>query len=110
MKLSSELIAKIQAHPTLTMLRTSTKANEQQFSTLLQAKPMRGLELPDEFNGKEVWKDFLSPVKNQGRCGSCWAFASTSTLADRFNIQSQNKVHVNLSPVKVVLCDFQGKE
>lgn len=28
----------------------------------------------------------LTPVQDQGQCGSCWAFASTQSLSDRFRI------------------------
>ena len=66
--------------------------------------------LPTQFDGREVWIGLLPPVMNQGRCGSCWAFASTGALASRFNIQSMGLLHVQLSALKMILCDFQGAE
>ena len=66
--------------------------------------------IPDTFNGKEVWGELLTPPKNQGTCGGCWAFASTGTLADKFNIQSLGLMNIDLSPAKLILCDKQGKE
>lgn len=100
----------IQSRPTLTLLKGSSSEAKIQFDSLPKAKAVRNIPLPASFDGTEVWKDWLSPVKNQGSCGSCWAFASTSTLADRFNIQSQGKLRLNLSPASMILCDFQGKE
>lgn len=110
MKLGAVLQAKIEAHPTMTLLRNHSQATEIQFATLPKAKSGRDIPLPDEFDGRKVWKGLLTPVMNQGKCGSCWAFASTSTLADRFNIQSLGLMHVELSPAKMILCDFMGQE
>ncbi|MCA9330054.1 hypothetical protein KDA11_05370 [Candidatus Saccharibacteria bacterium] len=41
--------------------------------------------LPKEFNG---WKDggYLLPVRDQGQCGGCWAFATTECLGNMWNI------------------------
>lgn len=109
-KLGAVLQAKIEARPTNTILRDGTSATAMEFATLPKAKPGRKITIPDEFDGRKVWKGLLTPVMNQGRCGSCWAFASTSTLADRFNIQSVGLMNVQLSPTKLILCDFMGKE
>lgn len=77
-----------------------------------ESSPSRKIfpKLPSEFDGKSVWAKYLSPVMNQGSCGSCWAFASTSTLADRFNIHSRGKLHLKLSPAKLLLCMFGQQE
>jgi cathepsin B len=60
--------------------------------------------IPDNFSGKEVWKDFLSPINNQKNCGSCWAFATTSVLSDKFNIKSKGRYSIHLSPTPLLIC------
>ena len=59
---------------------------------------------PASFNGPVVWGDWITPPLDQGRCGSCWAFASAGTLADRFNILTRGQVHLDLSPARMVQC------
>jgi len=108
--MDSKLKAAIAARPTLTMLRDSSVQTQIQFDRMPKATLGRDFPVPDSFDGRVVWKGLLTPVRNQGKCGSCWAFASTSTLADRFNIQSVGQMHVDLSPAKLILCDFMGKE
>lgn len=48
--------------------------------------------LPKDFNGMVVWRDYLCPTTQQFECGSCWAFSSTTTLADRFNVIAKKKI------------------
>ena len=50
------------------------------------------------------WKKNLSPVKNQGMCSSCWAFASTTVMEAYISIQSK-KPPVALSPQSMVDCN-----
>jgi len=47
-------------------------------------------------------KNAVTPVKNQGGCGSCWAFAATETMESHFAIASGKLVQ--LSPQAYVSC------
>ena len=64
------------------------------------------IQLPKEFNGPQIWKDYLSPITDQGKCGNCWAHASSSVLADRFAILSLGKIKFTPSPYELTICSF----
>lgn len=103
--------------PTNTILKGDSPHGESAYSGLIP-EPQENIynyiqlekqiEIPKEFNGKEVWKSFLNPAMDQKQCGSCWAFAAVSALNDRFNIHSLGRLKLNLSPVPIVLCDTHG--
>lgn len=42
--------------------------------------------IPSSYDLRQAFPSTLSPIRNQGECGCCWAFATTSVLADRFAI------------------------
>lgn len=62
------------------------------------------LEMPKQFNGIEAWKDYLSPITDQGECGNCWAHSSANCLADRFAILSLGSVKFVPSPYDLTIC------
>lgn len=62
--------------------------------------------LPQTFDWRtEKLGKCVHPIRNQEQCGSCWAFAGSEALSDRFCIQSNGAVDVVLSPQYLVSCD-----
>ncbi|EEQ99656.1 thiolproteinase SmTP1, putative [Perkinsus marinus ATCC 50983] len=43
-------------------------------------------ELPTDVDWRHATGDVLTPIKNQGACGSCWAFSTTGTLESLYAI------------------------
>ena len=61
--------------------------------------------IPDTFEGNKIWGKHLT-VQQQGFCGSCWAFATTQSLASRIAIYTGGKVAPILSAGNVVVCNL----
>ena len=59
---------------------------------------MGASDLPRNFDARERWPGCVGPIRDQLYCGSCWAFASSGMLGDRFCIQSQGQINVTLAP------------
>jgi hypothetical protein len=107
--LSSSLQTKISAKPLSTILRHELEGLNKEFTDNIIIHS-RKLKIPNEFDGRIAWSGLLTTPMNQGSCGSCWAFASTGMLSDRFNIHSLGMMNVQLSAAKLILCDWQGKD
>ncbi len=68
--------------------------------------------LPEDFEMKAVkdlpkhvdWRDakIVSPVKDQGYCGSCWAFASTATMES--HVAKATGLLFEFSPQQIASC------
>lgn len=61
---------------------------------------------PDNFDGRKVWAKYIRPVRNQGWCGACWAFASCFVLQTRLAICTAGRYNFDLSPGAMVLCNM----
>ena len=64
-------------------------------------------ELPTEFDSRQKWPDCIHGIRNQQKCGSCWAFAASEVLSDRFCIATNGQVNVTLSPQYLLDCDIK---
>jgi C1A family cysteine protease len=87
-----------------TILKNVKQVNDlsKNFKTIRMKGPK--LTLPTNFDGRQIWKNYLCPVKDQGSCGNCWAHASSSVLSDRFAILSLNQIKFNPSPAEITVC------
>merc|ERR1711977_14958 len=56
---------------------------------------------PDSMDWRE--KGAVTKVKNQGGCGSCWAFSATETVESAYAIASGGKL-LELAPQTYVNC------
>lgn len=82
------------------------RGNGKAFSGLQQQEApvfhKRVADLPESIDWRE--KGVVTPVKNQGQCGSCWAFASTETIESFAALSVDPPRQVILAPQQLVSC------
>uniref|UniRef100_A0A8C8HXG0 Cathepsin B n=1 Tax=Oncorhynchus tshawytscha TaxID=74940 RepID=A0A8C8HXG0_ONCTS len=64
------------------------------------------VELPDTFDPRQQWPNCptLKEIRDQGSCGSCWAFGAAEAISDRVCIHSNAKVSVEISSEDLLSC------
>jgi C1A family cysteine protease len=73
----------------------------------LEAAPL--FTLPTALDWRNNGGNFVTPIRDQGGCGSCWAFASTGALESSTLIANQTPgIDLNLSEQVLVSCGALG--
>lgn len=62
--------------------------------------------LPENFDPRDKWPDCptLNEIRDQGSCGSCWAFGAVEAMTDRVCTYSNGKTHFHFSAEDLLSC------
>ena len=69
----------------------------------VRTEVVSNVALPDAFDSRTKWPSCIGAIRDQGQCGSCWAFGASESFSDRYCIANGN--FVLMSPQYVVSCD-----
>lgn len=78
---------------------TSVRPDGPSNGTVAAVKPLKwGTDISQDWSGK-----YTTPVKDQGYCGSCWAFSATEQI-ESDTMRTLDTTYI-LSPAQIVSCD-----
>ena len=63
-------------------------------------------DLPTSYDLREAYPncESLKEIRDQSKCGSCWAFGAAETMSDRICIKSGQQLQTRISPQHLVTC------
>ncbi|XP_072042204.1 cathepsin B-like [Amphiura filiformis] len=63
-------------------------------------------DLPKDFDARKQWPNCKSiqEVRDQGSCGSCWAFGAVEAMTDRYCIHSNGTLNPHISAEDLTSC------
>lgn len=68
-------------------------------------------DMPESWDWRNVsGVNYVSPVRDQGACGSCYAFAAIAALESRIRIMTNNREKAILAPQDVVSCSAYNQK
>ncbi|XP_042634277.1 cathepsin B-like [Cyprinus carpio] len=69
-------------------------------------KHATNMKLPASFDPRTEWPycKTISQIRDQGSCGSCWAFGAVEAISDRICIHSKGNVSVEISAEDLLSC------
>jgi hypothetical protein len=75
--------------------------------------PITRFEYPNPYVNEWDWrnrhgKNWMTPVRNQGACGSCWAHAALGVLEAYINLYYNLLLNYNLSEEELISCTSYG--
>ncbi|KAK2503891.1 hypothetical protein MC885_020929 [Smutsia gigantea] len=62
--------------------------------------------LPENFDAREQWPNCptIKEIRDQGSCGSCWAFGAVEAISDRVCVRTSGRVNVEVSAEDLLTC------
>ena len=63
-------------------------------------------ELPESYDLREAYPECetLREIRDQSKCGSCWAFGAAEAMSDRLCIHSKGQLQTRVSALHLVSC------
>uniref|UniRef100_A0A6G1S457 Cathepsin B n=1 Tax=Aceria tosichella TaxID=561515 RepID=A0A6G1S457_9ACAR len=71
-------------------------------------KHLQAGSIPKEFDARKQWPNCptINEIRDQGSCGSCWAFGAVEAMSDRICVASKGRVQAHLSAQDLLTCCY----
>jgi len=89
-------------------VRRDPKPAELELPQLEVSEDLRASPIPKNFDARQKWPNCpsISEIRDQGSCGSCWAFGAVEAMSDRICVASKGRVKAHLSAEDLVSCCY----